>query len=408
MINIITILAFFIALLAFIMFQKNWKINRYVIFLSLYLLITSFTLIFYNILINDGFQSVFIMMVSTLQPILLLAGPFFYFFIRGLLDVSYHFKGKDFLHFIPFYISLFMLIPYLTEPLNDKFVYAQQSMGDLSFFMQSSLVTVPNWLVIQLCIIHSTIYKLGALYIIYQVNKKQKVANFSNYGRQHKSNYVWFMLIAFIALGMNVFHFSSTLLFSKIFHISHLNDFFGSQAFLYFTCFMIFLLPIVYLFNPGIVYAYPASSKLNPLVREMKFKLDDHRNYAVLNALDEALVYNNFFTKLSQKILVYIEENKPYLELDFSVKKFSRLISVPSQHIHFCVKYDYGSTCTKMMRNLRIQYFLNEWDRAENKSEIEIQSLAFSSGFSSYKDFKKQFKRNQGVSFDDWYAVNTL
>lgn len=406
MMDLITILALFIVFLSLLISHKNWKISRYVIFLSLYLLISAFTLIFYNILINGGFQSVFIVMVSTLRPVLFLAGPFFYFFIRGLLDVNYHFKGKDFLHFIPFYLSLFTLIPYLTEPLNDKFIYAQQSMGDLSFFMRSSLVSIPNWLVIQACIMHSTIYKLMALWTIYKANKKQKVANL-NYGKQHKRNYIWFLLITCIALGMNVFHFCMTFLFSKIFHILNLNDFFTSQIFVYSTFFFVILQPIIYLLNPGIVYAYPASSKLNPLVREMKFKLDDHRVYAVLNSLDETLVYNNYFAKLSQKILAYIEEYKPYLAHDFSVKKFSRLISVPSQHIHFCVKYNYGSTCLNMMQSLRIKHFIDEWSRSEDKSEIDIQALVYSSGFSSYKVFLKQFKLTQGVSFDDWYAANT-
>lgn len=407
MVSINILIAFFSVFLALIMIYTNWKLNRYVLFLAFYILIVSFSIIFYDLLVRGGSQDLLLLMMGISQPLFFLSGPFFYFFIRGMLDEKYYFGSKDFLHFTPFYLIVLMLVPYFIEPLSDKVAYINLCMRNLPYFMKSSFVSLPNWVVLQVSVLHAILYILVALWYAHKANQKQKTYLRSLYQKQHKRNYAWFILLIIVTLAMGVFHLGLSLAFMMDIKMKPMYDFMLTKFYFFSSFVFICFFPIVYLLNPGVLYAYPAMVKLNPLVREAKFKLDDNRNYTVLQTLDRNLIYNNYFTKLSQKIILYIEENRPFLDPHFSIEKLSGELSIPKQHIHFCVRNNNSSSYIKMMNGLRVDYFMTAFLSEENKQDINLQSLAYKSGFSSYKNFLKEFKRSQKLSFEDWYAANT-
>jgi len=59
-------------------------------------------------------------------PIYLLNTPFLYFYVRAVLTEKIHIKGWDYLHFLPFLIILFNIIPYSMLPWQQKLNFAYQ------------------------------------------------------------------------------------------------------------------------------------------------------------------------------------------------------------------------------------------------------------------------------------------
>lgn len=59
-------------------------------------------------------------------PIYLLNTPFLYFYVRAVLTERIHIKGWDYLHFLPFLIILFNIIPYSMLPWQQKLNFAYQ------------------------------------------------------------------------------------------------------------------------------------------------------------------------------------------------------------------------------------------------------------------------------------------
>ncbi len=397
-------MAIFIAFLALIMLHTSWKINRSVLFLSFYLFINAFTIIFYDIIVKGGSSEVFLMMLGTSKPLFLLSGPLLYFFIRGVLDENYRFSGKELIHLIPFFLCFVSLIPYFLSPLHDKLEYVHKIIGNLPCYLESTLYILPNWASILICSIHAIVYVFAALFIIYNANNKKKNILRGAYQKQHRKNYFWFLFVALIALILNVFHMGLSLCFVFERMLLSINCLVFSPF--YFVVYFIFTLaiPLMCLLNPGFLYAYPAMTRLNPLVKKENFKLSENKNYTVLEHLDRSLTYNNYFTKLSEKLFNYVTENQLYVELDFDIQELSQSLCVPMQHIHFCAKYFYGSTCEEMIDLMRINYFLDKFDFYDD--QIDTEDLVRESGFNHYKDFLKKFKRHQGISFDDWYASN--
>ncbi len=405
MISITFLVASFNAFLAIVMLISNWKLNKNILSFSLFLLIISFTSVFYDTIINGGSAQLLMLMIGYSGPLFFMVGPLFYFFVRGLIDEHYQFTDKDLIHLVPFFLNLIIMMPYLFKPVDYKLDMAERSLQNLSFYMNSSMVYLPVWFNTLLRIASMLFYILWSIIIIHRTYLKNINGLRGAIRKQYVSNFRWLNLIAFTSLLLVLMHLGLTMYFRFDPEMDFISRKENDNLFIISVIFNS-IFPLIILFNPGILFGFPSNRILNPLMKDTPFSSDGNYSYTVLEAADKAKTYNDYFDGLSKRLLQFVQETQPYLDHDFNSEKLSDILEVPLHHIHFVVKYYYGSTCKKMLTEMRYKHAMNLIRNSAQKDDGTIRSIVYDSGFNYFRNFKKVFRKNEKQKFDQWLIEN--
>ncbi|GAB1415188.1 hypothetical protein MASR2M117_05940 [Paludibacter sp.] len=339
-------------------------------------------------------------------PIFFLCGPLFYFFIRGVVDEKYEFSDRDLIHLLPFLINLIILLPYLFQPYDIKLSLAENSLGNLHFFMNTVFVFSPTWINTQFRIFVIIAYAIWSLIIIRR-SYKRKISNFQGvFRKKYISNYRWLTAITYSFIVLNILHFGLTLYFRPDTNRGYMLNIQQDHLFLISTVFNS-IAPLIILFNPGILFGSPINRMMNPLMKDQLTKTKSNASYSIKEAVDEAQTYNVYFDEISVVLMKYINEKKPYLEQGYNAERLSEDTEIPLHHIHFCVKYCFGSTCKKMMSELRVKHIKEKIEFLGVNNLETIKGIVQDSGFGDYKSFLKAFRQLEAKNFDQWLDENT-
>lgn len=120
-------------LLALIMIFYNWKINKNVLFLSLFLIIFAFESSIYSIYTYGG-DVTYYTFLFILSPLFFLKAPLIFFFVRGIAHDRFYIKWIDLLHLIPFLIHLSVNIPYLMTSIEEKMTISSYVLANVENF----------------------------------------------------------------------------------------------------------------------------------------------------------------------------------------------------------------------------------------------------------------------------------
>ena len=72
------------------------------------------------VLVSSNYLFVFPHLTRLHHPVVFLAGPLLFLYIRELISDESKFEKKDFLHFIPFTLCLIYLLPYFLSSRTEK------------------------------------------------------------------------------------------------------------------------------------------------------------------------------------------------------------------------------------------------------------------------------------------------
>lgn len=406
MISITYLVASFNAFLAIVMLISNWKLNKHILSFSLYLLVISFTSVLYDTIINGGSAQLLMLLVGYSGPLFFLVGPLFYFFIRGLVNEHHEFTDKDLIHLVPFFLNLIVMMPYLFKPVEFKLDMAERSLQNLSFYMNSKLVFLPVWFNTLIRIASMMFYILWSIVVLHRAYRGKIKVLEGALRKHYVSNYRWLNLISIASLLLVFMHLGLTMYFRFDPEMDFISRMENDNLFLV-SVIINSIFPLIILFNPGILFGFPTSQVLNPMMKELLVNAEGKYSYSVLEAADKAKTYNDYFDGLSKRLLQYVEETQPYLDHDFNAEKLSDKLEVPLHHIHFCVKYYYGSTCKQMIALMRYKHAMNLIGKSAKKDNETIRNLVYDSGFDHFGHFKRVFRKNEKQKFDQWLKENT-
>lgn len=406
MISITYLVAAFNAFLAIVMLISNWKLNKNILSFSFFLLIISFTSVFYDTIINGGSAQLLMLMIGYSGPLFFMVGPLFYFFMRGLVDENYKFTDKDLIHLMPFFLNLIIIMPYLFKPVEYKMELAERSLQNLSFYMNSSMVYLPIWFDTMIRIASMLFYILWSIVMLHRAYLEKVNVLKGAIRKQYISNFRWLNVIAFSSLVLVLLHLGLTLYFRFDPEMYFINTMEDDRLFLISVIFNS-IFPLIILLNPGILFGFPSNRILNPLIKDSTVTSEGNYSYSVLEAADKAKTYNDYFDGLSKRLMQFVQETKPYLDHDFNAEKLSDVLEVPLHHIHFVVKYYYGSTCKKMLTEMRYQHAMNLIRNSAQKDDATIRNIVYDSGFDRFRHFNQAFRKNEKQKFDQWLNENT-
>jgi len=324
-----------------------------------------------NILFYIPFQQLFL-----LPPVL-------YFYIKALLDKSFQFSKRDYIHFLPSAIYLiYSIVVFLTDNviLNEYYFYKDGKDKDFSLWYQiTGLCSLGYYLAQSL----KTYYKYKAL--TYNVVSFADTVMFKWAKR---------FLIAFLML------IAIRILF---FIVNPEWDEFGKK-FWYYVCFSIlfYYMSISGYTNSILSATSFRDSSLN-FDADLKFKTDNPGEIelpiSVLDMDNLAEDKNAIpdFDLWKEKIEALMMVDKMYENPALVISDLSNKLSTHSKKVSQVINQGFNMNFNDFVNHYRISAVIQKIEEGEHTIQT-LLSLAFESGFNSKSTFNRAFKRSTSLS----------
>ena len=92
-----------------------------------------------------------------------------------------------------------------------------------------------------------------------------------------------------------------------------------------------------------------------------------------------------------------MENEKPYLEHDFSLQELSKKISLPSYLTSHIINKGYDTSFSDYINSYRINRVKSKLNSTSYKN-IKIAEIAYECGFNSLSSFNTSFKKLTGIT----------
>jgi AraC-like DNA-binding protein len=331
-----------------------------------------------------------------LSPFFLLAGPFLYFYIRGTLKDIQGLKRKDTLHFIPAIIHFISVLPYYISSFSYKESVSKMIVENIDNVKKISVnIFFDSQFNFIFRILLLTFYLGYSIFLLRKFSKKKK--KFQNIPRkQYTIIYRWLVLLLSLVslLIVNFVVLCYYFLYYEESQLKQVVTIINSTTGVSFV-----FLAFGILFFPEILYGLPNNHAVKLKNPTKIIKRKTSTSVTNINPLSEE--EEDPFLKLSERIQVYFDTEKPYLNQNFSVAQIALKMDVPQNHVLYCINSIFKTKFSQLKTKSRVEQtkiFLQE----SIHSNITIDGISQLAGFSSRSSFYVAFKEETGITPSDY------
>lgn len=393
-----TIIYFFSAInliLALMMVSYNWKINKNIIFLALFLILLALESSMLSTF-NFGGNLTFYTFLLIISPIYFLKAPMLYFFVRGIVHDRFYMKKSDVLHFVPFFLHLLANMPFLLMSYEEQYQITANIMQNFDYFRQLRFSLYPlTWnnagRAIQLFV-----YLIACLILMRRMRFK-----YHRLKGQLKFQYKYTTQRMTLILILILFIAVLTLVINYMFRLSITNSELIEPMYyiLHLMMYAYFLIPVFVILSPKLLYGLPHLETTH--ISAMNFEMDEEKTDEKSNEKTKIqhLTTENY-NELAEKILNYIETEKPYLNPDFQLKDICIHFLIPQHHVHYCLNEILHTDFHELRNEKRITHAKSIMKSSKNPVKPEDAGIA--SGFSTNTSFNIAFRKYTGMTPEEW------
>jgi AraC-like DNA-binding protein len=98
-----------------------------------------------------------------------------------------------------------------------------------------------------------------------------------------------------------------------------------------------------------------------------------------------------------EKLISYVEENKPYLNRDLSIQDLSEMTGIPRHHITQVLNEKHGKNFFTFINEYRVKEVISRFNEPKNNN-YTILAIAYDSGFNAKTTFNSIFKSQTGMT----------
>jgi AraC-like DNA-binding protein len=306
-----------------------------------------------------------------------LSGPFLFFYTRNALKNSNKLSKVDYLHFLPFIISLISIFPYYFIDFDSKLRIAQLIIEKPSYLLKINLSWLyPSKINLLLRPIILLGYSITCIFILYQyIIKRKKMLTIN---KQEKIILKWLVLINFIITLLSIsysfftihFYFNPDLLVSEVS---------GTSTLSYILGFLFFLIPILLLTCPEILYGFE------------KFKKNTKSKKEIYIVGKESL------ESISELILDVVKKEENLLNPNFGIDEICKTLNIDRQEVLYCFKMILKTKHITLRKELRVDLAKKELSNGKLLSH-SMEGIWIKSGFLSKTSFFVAFKEVTGMT----------
>lgn len=299
--------------------------------------------------------------------LLFLHGPSLWFYIKSFSNIKFKFKFVYLLHFLPF-IGFFVVFyfDFLQLPAASK----------IEIVLTESFKEGNLYKISVLCIGISTIsYNLWGLRLI-QLHRRNLMNSLSKI-EDYDLNWLRILIIASLSVYfINVSLFNLDLIFQ-----------FSSYSFLMLLAYSFASIYILVLGFFGL--------------QQKNIFINHIPEFELSNQTELKTGYRNVPTEsdnaIIHKILLYMNENQPFLDPEITLTKLSNLLHLKPEQLSTILNVHLEQSFFDFINKYRIEEFKIQ-SIAEKNKHLSIMGIAYDCGFNSKAAFYRAFKKFEGIS----------
>lgn len=360
-------LAFF---LAFILFTKRNKTNSDRL-LGVWLIMIGIHLSTYYI--GKTIPPYYYPYLLVTYPFPLLHGPFLYLYTASLTQQSPLFKKQWYLHFAPFILFYFLMIPFFMKSHPERLaVFENKGQGFI-------------WVML----LHKFfVFASGALYVVLSLQLLQKHKHHlkANFSEVEKINLSWlrYLIYEVALVWLAVFYGNDHLIFTLVAIFVIFLGYFGIKQVGIFTQ------------NSTISHSDEKSKTSEKIPHKQTTETETSKTKYEKSALTPETI-----NTIHQRLLLAINEQQMYLNPELTLTELSYAIGATANHVSQVINSVEEKTFYDFINGKRIETFKKRALLPENQ-KYTILSLAFECGFNSKTAFYRNFKNLTGQSPSDY------
>ena len=297
-----------------------------------------------------------------------LFGPLFYFYSKSVIDNTFRWKKKYWLHFIPYLLQLLYNIPFLAagKPFWLEFVNTFLS-GNLPIGLTEKVILAAQDVQMLIYLILISRWLRAA---------KNKYGN-AQYVVSITSRLKWLtaLMYCFALFFITVFSlYIFVLAKGKYDPVTNYIYTLVTSGIIYFIAYKLVLNPE--LISPGFAQKYKAY---------MQFIGDDGEKYL-------------------QKLRALMDDTKIFTDPDLKLALLGEKLGLPSHQVSKLINEKFGKSFNDYVNEYRVREFISRIGQAQNQS-YTIYGIALDVGFNSKSSFNTAFKKITGKTPSD-YKIN--
>ncbi len=377
MIFFVTVLGIVLSVLIFINRAERFGPNFYFalfIFCHSFFAITSFAIL------SEGFR----WFVAHIYPYSVLlnmaAGPFMYIYFQSVFKPDFKFNKYHLLYFIPSVLFFINSAPFIFMDPVAKDQFIDQFMADPDVAFRLPTLVYPYFAHVLFRMTQSFIYLLLSFRLFF-ISFKANQFRIQNVHGYHYGYYCFCFLFGFGFYSMTIYvgiHLNpeNQYLFSDPFEMNNLiasprilNALFITTA----------------LFHPKLVFEkyFTDKSKYSiPTVRKPNLPVELENQKYDLAEIEK--LFNEFI------------ENKPFLEMGFSLNAMSDGTKLPVHQISYYIKHHYDLSFNEWKNEQRIKHAIQLIDEGLAQ-QLTLESISMQCGYRSRANFVEAFKKVMGM-----------
>jgi AraC-like DNA-binding protein len=381
-----------LSLNALLLSFKGYNISRYLKYLGANLLAMTLYFLAGSFLYDFSLLRSYPHLLLTLSPLNFILVPLFYFSVRSISTGENYFGKKDIIHLIPAILRLIDLIPFYLLPKEDKIVLINKYFPSISDLISHASGFIPgNWPRI-ICLILMIYYFIKSLILFFNLPSE-----ILNKFKSEKFNNVLFgtLVTTTIVCACHIMIFFRNIQFYFI-----EMKFFSDTNFSVYILVSTILIYNIYLFFK-IEFGFHTNSKvesLNTGIDLQSSTLSPFSNYP-LDWEDTGLNKLEIESRLNH----VLDEKKVFLIKNMTAKEFSIEADVPMRLLPHILNLTFERTFKELINERRAK-FAKEKIESGFLLEFTIDALSIECGFNSRMTFYTAFKKEFGLSPNQYWA----
>ncbi|TAL67655.1 MAG: AraC family transcriptional regulator [Bacteroidetes bacterium] len=291
------------------------------------------------------------------EPFILLIGPFLLFYIQEITEGK-RFTFLDLIHFLPFVIFFWILIPIFVHGNNNEY-------SEL-LYKHSLVMSDVIWAII---VVQYGYYWWRIVKII-KIHRKNVVSEFSNIDGKTLS---WMRSLLFI-FGIFFFILAFTIII-----VVHLKNYLAVDTIV--CCSLSIIIFIL---------GYRSILQKDIYVNKEEVLKDktEQKNNIELNESELEMI---------EKIIKYIEKEKPYLDSGLTLTSLAHKLNLTRNKLSYLINIKLAENFYEFINKYRVEEVKRLLSQPNNQ-QFTIIALAFEAGFSSKSSFQTNFKKFTGLT----------
>jgi AraC-like DNA-binding protein len=382
-----------VSLIACVLLLNHWSQNKGIIYLVLVILIVSARQLSWLLAHTPQNTNVLTVILIHIDPLIALNSPLLFYYFKSLVKGKIAVDKYLFLFVIPSLIVLVNTIPYYAYPWDSKLAYFEQVQTHIpynvesrfpylfvSFDIQRTFLALFNLVVF--------LYSMRYLFVLKKSSSiylKKKVTVLINH---------LLVVVPLIILPNWAVILYATLQSNFKDGLAFRNSAFASDGYLFF---IVLLLPVSFFFLPN--WLYNDQNNANLIDRVILF-------FKKAGSSSDGFRQTSFEKSDDlERILNYIENEKPHLAYNFSLHDISRALNIPHMRVTNCFNQQLKITFPTYRNKLRVAHSIELIKQGEHLT-TSIEGIAAKSGFKSKSIFYSAFRADYGMTPIDWIKAN--